>query len=72
LNDNQSLSHTPWECKYHIVWILPFESSPHSALIDMSLLLSEPSIGTGGWERMSSRGIGFTFSIDLLLMALYK
>ena len=21
MNDNQSLSHTSWECKYHIVWI---------------------------------------------------
>ena len=22
--DNQSLSHTMWECKYHIVWILKY------------------------------------------------
>ena len=28
--------------------------------IDKSLLLSGPSIGTGGWERMDSRSICFT------------
>ncbi len=45
MNDYHSLSHTAWECRYHLVWILKLYLKPRA---------EDQALGKGCKERQES------------------